>query len=123
MLSSPRQELSLTAVENLFTLQILQPICVVGENLRDFKGADPEGVEFVVLSFIMSGCIPLKYQVPDLKLLFPDFSVESLFDLLLMTVSHIPHFLSDLLSFHYLMNPSDHMIWFSLVVLKELRHR
>ena len=111
------------AAENLFALQILQPIGVVGENLRDFKGADPEGVELVVLAFILSGCISLKYQVPDLKLLFPDLSVKSPFDLLLMTVSCVPHLFSTLLHFHYLMNSSDHMIWFSLVVLKELCHR
>jgi hypothetical protein len=49
------------AVENLFTLQILQPIGVVGENLRDFKGADPEGIELVVLAFILSRCVPFKY--------------------------------------------------------------
>jgi hypothetical protein len=111
------------AVENLFTLQILQPICIVGENLRDFKGADPEGVELAVLAFILSGCVPLKYQVPDLELLFLDLSVKSLLDLLLMTVTCVPRLFSDLLHFHYLMNSSDHMIWFSLVVLKELRHR
>jgi hypothetical protein len=46
------------AVENLFTLQILQPICVVGENFRDFKGADPEGIELAVLAFILSGHVP-----------------------------------------------------------------
>ena len=111
------------AVENLFTLQILQPIGVVGENLRDFKGADLEGVELVVLAFILSGCIPFKYQVPDLEFLFLDLSVKSLLDLLLMTISCVSHMFSDLLHFHYLMNSSDHMIWFSLVVLKELRHR
>jgi hypothetical protein len=111
------------AVENLFTLQILTPICVVGENLKDFKGADPEGVELVVVAFILFGCIPLKYQVPDLELPFPYLPVKSLLDLLLMTVSCVPRLLSDLLHFHYLMDSSDHMIWFSLVVLKELRHR
>ena len=111
------------AVENLFTLQILQPIGVVGENLRDFKGANPEGVELVVLAFILSGCVPLKYQVPDLELLFPDLPVKSLFDLLLMTMSCVPHIFPDLLYFHYLMNPSDHMIWLSFKILKELRHR
>jgi hypothetical protein len=111
------------AVENLFTLQILQPVCVVRENLRDFKGVDPEGVELAVLSFILSGCIPLKYQIPDLELLFPDLPVKSLLDLLLMTVSCVRHLFSTLLHFHYLMNSSDHMIWFSLIVLKELCHR
>jgi hypothetical protein len=111
------------AVENLFTLQILQPVCVVRENLRSFKGVDPEGVELVVLSFILSRCVPLKYQIPDLELIFPDLPVKSLLDLLLMTVSCIPHLFSTLLHFHYLMNSSDHMIWFSLIVLKELFHR
>jgi hypothetical protein len=111
------------AIENLFILQILQPVCVVGENLRDFEGADPEGVELAVLAFILSGCVPFKYQIPDLELPFSDLPVKSLFDLLLMTVSCVPHLFSDLLHFHYLMNSSDHMIWFSFVVLKELRHR
>ena len=98
------------AVENLFTLQILQPVCVVGENLRDFEGADLEGVELAVLSFVLSRCVPLKYQISDLKLLFPDLPVKSLLDLLLMTVSCVPHLFSALLHFHYLMNSSDHMI-------------
>jgi hypothetical protein len=97
-------------VENLFTLQILQPIGVVGENLRDFKGFDPEGVELVVLAFILSGCVPLEYQIPDLELLFLDLSVKSLLDLLLMTISCVPHLFSALLHFHYLMNSYDHMI-------------
>ena len=111
------------AVENLFTLQILTPICVVGENIKDFKGGDPEGVELVVLASILFGCIPLKYQVPDLELLFLDLSVKILLDLLLMTIRCIPHLFSDLLYFHDLMNYSNHMIWFSLVVLKEFHHR
>jgi hypothetical protein len=33
-----------------------------------------------------------------------------LLDLLLMTISYVPHLFSDLLHFHYLMNYSDHMI-------------
>jgi hypothetical protein len=106
------------AVENLFTLHILQPVCVVRENLRDFKGADLEGIELAVLAFILSGCIPLKYQILDLEILFPDLPVKSLLDLLLVTVSCVPHLFSALRHFHYLMNSSDHMIWFSLIVLK-----
>jgi hypothetical protein len=84
------------AIENLFTLHILQPVCVVRENLRDFKGADLEGIELAVLAFILSGCVPLKYQIPDLELLFPDLPVKSLLDLLLMTVSFVPHLFSSL---------------------------
>jgi len=98
------------AAENLFTLQTLQPVCVVGENLRDFEGADLEEIELAVFDFILSGCIPLKYQIPDIKLLFLDFSVKSLLDLLLMTISCVPHLFSDLLLFHYLMNSFDHII-------------
>ena len=98
------------AAENLLTLQILQPIRVVGENLRDLQGANPEGVKLVLFSFILPRGVPLKYQVPDLELFLPDLPVKSLFDHLLMTMSCVPHLFPDLLYFHYLMNPSDHMI-------------
>jgi hypothetical protein len=101
----------------------LQHVHVVGENLRDFERADPEGVKLVVFAFILSRCIPLKYQIPDLELFLLDLPVESLFDLLLMTISCIPHLFLDMLYLHYLMNPSDHMIWLSFMILKELYHR
>jgi hypothetical protein len=111
------------AAENLLTLHILQPIRVVGENLRDLEGANPEGVELVVFSFILPGGVPLKYQVPDLELFLPDLPVESLLDFFLVTMGCGPHLLSDLLHLYYLMNPSDHMICFSIIVLKEFCHR
>ena len=111
------------AVENLFTLQILQPIGVVGENLRDFEGADPKGVELAVLAFILSGCIPFKYQVPDFELLFLNPSVKSLLDPLLMIVGSVHDLLPGLLHFHHLMNPSNHMVGLLFKVLEEFCHR
>ena len=63
------------AAENLFTLQILQPIRVVGENHRDLEGANQEGIKLVVFSFIMNVGVPLEYQIPDLELFLPDLLV------------------------------------------------
>ena len=111
------------AVENLFALQIVQLVRVVCEDLRDFEGADPEGVKLAMFSLILSGFIPLKYQILDLELLLPELPIKSLFDPLLMTMSGVPHLFLDLLYFYYLMNPSDHMIRLSFIILKELRHR
>ena len=76
-----------------------------------------------MFSLILSGCIPLKYQIPDLELLLSDLPVKSLFDPLLMTMSGVPHLFPDLLYFYYLMNPSDHMIYLSFIILKELRYK
>jgi hypothetical protein len=106
------------SAENLFTLQILQPIRVVGENLRDLQGGNPEGVKLAMFAFILPGGVALEYQIPDLKLFLPNLLAESLLDLFLVTMSYGPHLLSDLLYFYYLMNPPDHMICFSLIVLK-----
>jgi hypothetical protein len=63
-----------------------------------------------MFSLILSGCIPLKYQIHDLELLLLDLPVKTLFDPLLMTMSCVPHLFPDLLYLYYLMNPSDHMI-------------
>ena len=81
----------------------MQPICVVGENLRDLEEVDPEGVKLDVFAFILPRGIPLKYQVPDLELFLPDLPVESLFDLFLVTMRCGPQLFSDLLHFYYLM--------------------
>jgi hypothetical protein len=46
------------ASKNFITLQILQPISIIREYLRDSEGADPQGIKFTMLAVVLLGCIP-----------------------------------------------------------------
>ena len=76
-----------------------------------------------MLASILPGCIPLEYQVTLFEFFLSVLPVKSLLDLLLMIVGSVQDLFSDLLHFHHLMNPSDHMVRFSFKVLEEIHHR
>jgi hypothetical protein len=42
------------ATKNFVSLQILQPVSVIWEPLRDFEGVDPKGFKFTMLSLVLS---------------------------------------------------------------------
>jgi hypothetical protein len=76
-----------------------------------------------VFSLFLPGCIPFEYQITLLKLFLLAFPVKILLDLLLMIVSSVQDLFSDLLHFHHLMNYSEHMVGFTLIVLEEIGYR
>jgi hypothetical protein len=76
-----------------------------------------------VFPLFLLGCIPFEYQITLLKLFLFSFPVKSLLDLLLMIVSSVQHLFSDLLHLHHMMNSSEHMVRFSLIVLEEIGYR
>jgi hypothetical protein len=111
------------AAKNFFAFQILQIVSIVCKYFEDIERPEPEGIKFTVFSLFLPGCIPFEHQITLLEIFLFALSVKSLLDLLLMMVGPVHDLLSDLLYFHHLMNPSDHMIRFSFKVLKEIRHR
>jgi hypothetical protein len=88
------------AVEKLFTLQILQLICVIRENLKDFEGSDPRGFEFSMLSFILLRSIPFQHQVSCPKFFLLGLLIKNLLDPLLMVLSSVHCLLPGLLDLH-----------------------
>jgi hypothetical protein len=76
-----------------------------------------------VFALFLSGCIPFEHQVILFEFFLSVLPVKSLLDLLLMIVGSVPDLFSDLLHFHHLMNPSEHVVRFSFKVLEEIRHR
>ena len=76
-----------------------------------------------MFALILHGCIPLKHQIPDLKLFLLDLPVKIQFHLLLMVLNSIHHLLFGLLDFHQLMNSYDHVIRLFLMILEELCYR
>ena len=110
------------AIENLFAFQILQPVSIVREYLKDLERPKPEGIKFTVFSLFLPGCIPFEHQITLPKFFLFAFPVKSLLDLLLMIVGPVHDLFSDFLHSHHLMNPSEHMVRFSLVILEETCH-
>jgi hypothetical protein len=73
------QEMSIyRATKNFITFQILQPISIIWKHFRNFEGADPKGLEFVILSLVLFGHIPFEYQFSQLEILLIAFCVKVL---------------------------------------------
>ena len=111
------------AIENFIAFQILQPVSVVRKCFYDLERPEPKGIEFAVFALFLPGCIPLEHQIALLKLFLLVFPVKSLFDLLLAVVSSVQDLFSVLLHLHHLMNSSEQMVGFPLIVLEEIFHR
>jgi hypothetical protein len=88
------------AVENLFTLQILQSIGVVGGNLRDSERPNPQGFKFSMFSLILFRSIPLQHNISCLEPLLLGLLIEDLLDLLLMFLNPVHCLLSSLLDLY-----------------------
>ena len=110
-------------VKNFFAFQILQPVSVVRKYFKDLERPKPESIKLTVLAPVLSGCIPFEHQITLLESFLSALSVKSLLDLLLMIVGPVHDLLPDLLYFHHLMNPSDHMVRLPFKVLEEFCHR
>jgi hypothetical protein len=111
------------ATEDFIAFQILQPVSVVRKCFKDLEGTEPEGIKFTVFSLLLPGCIPLEHQITLLKLFLLFFLVKSLFDSLLTIIGSIQDLLPDLMHFHHLMNPSEHMVRLPFIVLEDVCHR
>ena len=111
------------ASKKFISLQILQPVGIIWNYLRNFEGPNPQGFEFAVFSFVLPGCIPFEHQIIQLKSLLFTLSVKSLLDLLLMIVGSVHDLFSDLYHFHHLMDPLEHMVRFSFKILEESCYR
>ena len=111
------------ATEDFIAFQILQLVSVVRKCFKDLERPEPEGIKFTVFSLFLSGCIPLEHQITLLKLLLLIFPVKSLLDPLLTIISSVQDLFSDLLHLDHLMNSSEHMVGFPLIVLEEICHR
>jgi hypothetical protein len=72
------------ASKNIITLQILQLVSIIWKLLRDFEGADSQGIKFSMLAFILLGRIPFEYYIYQLEILLSYSPVKILLDLLLM---------------------------------------
>ena len=75
-----------------------------------------------MLASVLPWCIPFEHQITLLKPLLFAFPIKSLLDLLLMIVISVQDLFSDLLYLHHLMNSSEHMVRFCLIVLEEICH-
>jgi len=49
------------ANKKFLTLQILQPVSIIGKCLKNLEGSNPKGFKFTMLSLILSGGIPFEY--------------------------------------------------------------
>jgi hypothetical protein len=76
-----------------------------------------------MFALFLPGCIPFEHQMTLLEFFLFALPIKSLLDLLLMIVGSVHDLFSDLLHFHHLMNPSEHMVRFSFEVLEEFGHR
>jgi hypothetical protein len=111
------------ATKNFVSLQILQPVSIICEPLRDFEGADTKVFEFTMISLILLRCIPFKYEIFQLEILLIALPVKGLLDSFLMIMCSFRYLLSSMFHLYQLMNPPDHVIWMFLVVLEEIFHR
>ena len=107
------------AAGNIFTLQILQPVRVIRESLRDSESPNPQGFKFTMFVLVLFRSIPFQHQVSYLEPLLLSLLIKTLLDPLLMVLNSNHYLLSGLLDFYQLMNPSDHVIGLSLIILEE----
>jgi hypothetical protein len=70
--------------QNSRILQVLQFIGVVRRYLRNLEGTSPQGFKFSMFAFVLFGGIPLKHQIPQLKIFLACALVEGLLYFLLM---------------------------------------
>ena len=111
------------ATKNFFAFQILQSVSIVREYLKDLERPKPEGIELTMLAPVLPGRIPFEHQITLLEFFLSALPVESLLDLLLTMVGRVHDLLPNLLYFHHLINPSNHMVRLSFKVLEEIHHR
>jgi hypothetical protein len=111
------------ATENLITLQIMQPVCIIWMYLRYFEGPDPQAFKLVVISFVLLWHVPFKNQISQLEILLTFLPVKGLLDYLLTVMRSVYHLFPGRLHFYQLMYPSNHIIKLFLVVLEEFCYR